>query len=214
MKKVVLVVLGVSFFTPVMAENAVDMNSEIVRGNTSFDNLYLGIGIGGSFLKTDSNIRRNAKSEADRFIGSAVFGLGKTFRDNYYMGGECLVDFTKTKTRATSVRHINFKTRGITPSLGVRVGYNYVPCNVMFYGKVSAVFPKSTVMYDEHEIFSVSKCSPSFELGAERAFGRFVTRVGAEYVVRSKKTVSIRNRDYTLKSGKGFNIRALVLYSR
>lgn len=216
MKKVVLVFFGVSFFAPVVAEDAVVIDSEIVRAqeNSSFGNLYLGAGVGGSFLKTDLTAPQTAKSQADRFIGSVVFGGGKTFRDNYYVGGECLLDFAKTKTRPTSVGDVYIKTRGATPSLGVRIGYNYVPYNMMFYSKMSAVFPKSTVVRHEQEACSVSKCTPSFELGTEKAFGRFVTRAGVEYTLRAKKTVSVENINCTLKSGKGFNIRVLVLYSR
>ena len=218
MKKVVFVVFGVSVLAPVFAEDAVVVNSEIVENNEQknipFDNLYLGIGVGGSFLKNETTVEERIKLNTDRFIGSAVFGVGKTFQDCYYVGCEGLVDFAKTKTQTTPVPHVSFKTRGVTPSFGLRLGYQYLPWNAMVYGKVSAVFPKVTVICDDVANVSISKATPSFELGIEKACGQFAARFGVEYVVRTKKTITVENVDYDVKSGKGFNIRAMIIYTR
>ena len=218
MKKVVFVVFGVFVLAPVFAEDAVIINSEIVenneRKNTSFDNLYLGIGVGGSFLKNETTMGERVKLNTDRFIGSAVFGVGKTFQDCYYVGCEGLVDFSKTKTQTTLIPHVSFKTRGVTPSFGFRLGYQYLPWNAMVYGKVSAVFPKVTVVCNNMTSMSISKATPSFELGVEKACGQFAARFGVEYVVRAKKTITVENMGYDVKSGKGFNVRAMIIYTR
>ncbi|MBO4405706.1 MAG: hypothetical protein J5821_03160, partial [Alphaproteobacteria bacterium] len=101
MKKVML---GAAVCAMAFSANAEEVVVEEAAVRTSaFSSIYGGLGIGGSFLKSDAadyfdkDGNHHDKAKANRFMGSFVLGGGKVFRNNVYVGGEFLADFMKNK---------------------------------------------------------------------------------------------------------------------
>jgi opacity protein-like surface antigen len=189
--------------------------------NCSFDGLYGGVGVGGSFLKgkVSANDKSSGDKNCNRFIGSLVLGGGKAFKEKFYVGGEVLCDFTGSKKNEFKVDtgvgavgnvDVSLKHSGIAPEFGLRFGV-VVKRNWLLYGKVAGSFNKLTCKIDKVNVDeSVSKLAPALALGVERAFcKKFSARLEGEYVFGTKKTEDVCK----LENKGGFKVRALVVYN-
>ena len=179
---------------------------------------YAALGIGGSFLKCeikDKNTGNNVFSKnTNRFIGTVGLGYGKVFKDKFYIGLEALLDFTKNKKWGMdngdgTTTHL--ESKGLFPSVGLRLGYVVPKYNTMVYLKVSGSYSQMEGWSDDDpEKEKVSKIAPSLALGVEKAFGkRFTARLEGDYRFKSKKT----EENAELKAHEGFTVRALVSYN-
>ncbi len=126
MKKVMLSAAVCAMAFSANADVSEEVVVEETAQTSDFNSFYFGAGIGGSFLKSDdieiwkeaslvargvnvtgqgiepTDFTRYKETEefsvkANRFVGSLVFGAGKVFSNNVYVGAEFLVDITKNK---------------------------------------------------------------------------------------------------------------------
>ncbi|MBO6055663.1 MAG: hypothetical protein J6P84_01605 [Alphaproteobacteria bacterium] len=127
MKKVMLSAAVCAMAFSANADVSEEVVVEETAQTSDFNSFYFGAGIGGSFLKSDDieilkeaslvargvNVRpgqdieptgfagykktRKFGVKANRLVGSLVFGAGKVFSNNVYVGAEFLVDITKNK---------------------------------------------------------------------------------------------------------------------
>lgn len=207
MKKVILsAAMGLAMFSA-SAEDVVVAAANDAATEAAFDGMYFGLGLGGSFLKAKEDVTiqgvttRVFDKKSNSFIGSAVFGGGKTFKDKFYVGAETMLDFGKSTIKIGAGKAD--LRRFVTPELAARIGY--VNTNTMFYGKVGAVFAKIGVK---------NKVLPALGLGVERAFcKKFSARLEGEYVFPAKFDNKIGNDGFKTRAGNGFNVRALVSYN-
>jgi opacity protein-like surface antigen len=140
-----------------------------------------------------------------------VLGGGRTFCNNFYFGGEGLLDFTRTSNKEVKLSDgsttAKVKTRGATPELALRLGY--VTKGWMFYAKPAVLFPKVTYKI-AGEDKSICKTGYSVALGLDKSFcKKFSARLEGEYVFRRNKEWGT----HKARVGDGFNIRALCSYS-
>ena len=219
MKKIALMALALAMTSASFAEDVVVSEEAAPAYENAFDTFYFGLGIGGSFVKYDGassemrdlDIKLNEK--CNRFIGSAVIGAGKTFKQKFYAGAEILMDFTKSKTKTVEkqVAGRNIKAegkfQGITPQFAIRLGY-VNPCwNTLFYGKMGVAYNKGygTVSGFDKK-FDEKKAGFVLGLGAEKMFcKKFSVRLEGDYNFGSKAN--------GIKFNKGFTVRALVAYN-
>ena len=102
MKKIALAAIAVMTFSAVSAEEEVVVSEQVApAAENAFNAFYLGLGIGGSFIKHEV---KGANEKSNRFIGSVVLGAGKTFKQKFYVGAEALMDFTKSKTKTVKAK--------------------------------------------------------------------------------------------------------------
>ena len=125
-----------------------------------------------------------------------------------------MLDFTKNKkwdldNGDGSTAHL--ESKGLFPSVGLRLGYVVPKYNTMVYLKVSGSYSKLESFSDgDSEKIKVDKIAPSLALGLEKAFGkRFTARLEGDYRFKSKKT----EENAELKAHEGFTVRALVSYN-
>ncbi|MDR0968393.1 MAG: hypothetical protein LBL99_02015 [Holosporaceae bacterium] len=252
MKKIILAgamsVLAISLNVNAADAVAADEGEAV---SCPFDSVYFGLGIGGSFWKNKAeNVILDADAanaqkdfldgnkDANRFIGTVVIGGGKALKGKFYVGAECLVDFTSSKNKDINLnkdianvgrkgeKFGSLKNRGIVPALGLRFGY-VVNNNWLVYVKPSLLFPKTTYKFKdtegkENEIGSLSKAAFSVALGLEKAFcKKFSARLEGEYVFRNNKTFEYKFKDAANADRKlafkgktdGWNIRAICAYN-
>lgn len=218
MKKIALMALALAMTSASFAEDVV-ISEQAAPVENAFDTFYFGLGIGGSFVKYDGandamkqvNVKLNEK--CNRFIGSAVIGAGKTFKQRFYAGAEILMDFTKAKTKTVEKQiaganvKVEGKFQGITPQFAVRLGY-VNPCwNTLFYGKMGVAYNKGygTVAGIDQK-FDEKKAGFVLGLGVEKMFcKKFSARLEGDYNFGNKKN--------GVKFNKGFTVRALVAYN-
>jgi len=212
------------------AANA-DVAEEVVVAGTNqsvFSSVYAGLGIGGSFLKTDdAEYLKDGKTEkttpkANRFIGSFVLGAGKVFKNNVYAGAEFLMDFTKNKKVDIEGDDLFFpgvqdkleiKFGGFVPQLNLKAGYVFKN-NTLAYAKLGCAwtklsaktFVKSGSNVIEGPGRSKTKASVVLGLGAEKAFcKKFSAALEGDY--------NFGWKDGGVRANKGWNVRALVKYN-
>lgn len=197
--------------------------------NCPFCGVYVTLGAGGSFLKNkiDGNIGINnaapnvktPNKDLNRVIGVLGLGGGKVFKENFYVGGEVLCDFSSSKEKnlgittadgnpAVADDTVKVKTSAVVPSIGLRLGYFNKNADLLFYAKAAASYTsttfKSHIGQNDYET-KVSKFAPAVGLGIEKAFGKkFSGRLEGEYRFKSSKEA--------YKSASGVNVRALVAY--
>ncbi len=232
MKKIALMAATLATANFAFAEDVVVTEEAAPAYENAFDTFYFGLGMGGSFVKYDGSVDIKGNNSVklnkrcNRFIGSAVIGAGKTFRQNFYVGAEFLMDFTKSKTKEiTSDIKIgndngkataNCKYQGFTPQFDVRFGYVNPSLNALFYGKAGIVYNKykGTLDYKAGDDaankgsleISGHKMGFVLGLGAEKMFcKKFSGRLEGDYNFGGKKD--------GIKFNKGFTIRALVAYN-
>lgn len=165
----------------VAANEEVKANEDVViedavEGNTTsnaFNSVYLGLGIGGSFLKhSTETIEKVPEADptkwtygthspkANRVMGTLVAGAGKTFNDHFYFGGDVMLDIMKSKKKSYEYKpdiaagvlngdpNITFreqtKCKGFAGNIGVRFGY-VSNSDVLTYFKIGGAFNKATV---------------------------------------------------------------------
>ena len=126
MKKVMLSAAVCAMAFSANADVSEEVVVEEAAQTSDFNSFYFGAGIGGSFLKSDDiellkeatlvargvNVTGQGieptyfagytgtekfSVKANRLVGSLVFGAGKVFSNNVYVGAEFLVDITKNK---------------------------------------------------------------------------------------------------------------------
>lgn len=186
--------------------------------SSSFDSVYAGLGIGGSFLKSthDDKILGSEISDtkANRFIGSFVLGGGKVFSNKIYLGGEFLVDFTKNKKKEYSFNNVHsadVSMKGFIPQINIKVGYAFRK-DVLAYAKLGCAWAKASVynVLEKKEIISKTKASFILGLGAEKMFcKKFSAAVEGDYNFGWKNKVINKNSRFN----KGWTVRALVKYN-
>lgn len=180
-----------------------------VNASSDFDSVYVGAGIGGSFLKTTADDVDSMK--ANRFMGSLVIGGGKVFKNNAYLGGEVLLDCMKNrkKTYESVARDANIQMKGYIPQVDVKLGYA-ARNDVLGYGKFGCAWSKISFNDGRNDR---SKNKPSFVLGAgaEKIFcKKFSTAIEADYNFGFKvDNDNIKN----IKANKGWTVRALAKYN-
>ncbi|MDR1375372.1 MAG: porin family protein [Holosporaceae bacterium] len=180
----------------------------------AFDSVYLGLGIGGSFLKVKAEpAPAHGDGKSNRFIGTVFVGAGKTFKKKFYVGPELMLDFTKNKTHGDySNTGDGTRHNGVAPQFGLRIG-GIVKNSWLVYLKVAGVHSKASGKFSGTEL-SCSKVSPALALGVEKAFcKKFSARLEGEYVFNANKTSKVNDTDCKIKNEGGFNIRALVAYN-
>lgn len=189
--------------------------------DTSFDGLFLGLGLGGSFYKNKITLEDGdaPKQKVDRVIGTVLLGGGRVVNDTVYVGVDVLADFAKKKNKEIATGEnaeedagvVTVKNEAFSPSVGLRFGYVRADWNSMFYFRVSGV--RTAVSYrdgDGHKIGSCHKIAPAFALGWEKQFSnKLSSRLEVEYKVAAKKTVTDQIK---LKNNRGFNVRLLCTY--
>ncbi|MDR2067946.1 MAG: hypothetical protein LBP41_03085 [Holosporaceae bacterium] len=229
MKKIVFAATAfLSYAATLAAEDvavtAVDEGSPSCQ--CAFDSVYLGLGVGGSFLKAKAEAKAEAEGisgskNVNRFIGSVLIGGGKTFK-KFYVGAEGLLDFSKSKDNyfekdVSGVKVSgNLKSDGVSAQLGIRLGAVIKDSWLVFF-KVAGVHDKVTLKTGERE-GSCSKIAPALSLGVEKLFcKKFSARLEGQYVFKADKTakflVADREVDVKVKNDGGFVIRALVAYN-
>ena len=213
MKKVML---GAAVCAMAFSANAEEVVVEEAAVRTSaFSSIYGGLGIGGSFLKSDADYfdkdgNHHDKMKANRFMGSFVLGGGKVFRNNVYVGGEFLADFMKNKKFEVynkSKKHTDdFSMKGFIPQLSAKVGYAFKN-DTLVYGKLGCAWSKVSLYdLDSKEGGSETKSSVVLGLGAEKAFcKKFSTALEGDY------NFGWKFRDE--RHNKGWTVRALVKYN-
>lgn len=169
MKKIILLGLsGVMVASAVMAEDVLEQDNQeqIVVEKSPFDGIYLGAGIGGSFLQNKANGIMK-KQNVNRFIGDIYAGYGKVINEKLYLGVEALIEIssakkndaeltadarTKIESSVTSPTgpitdkkiSVEVKNKAVAPELALKVGY--VAGNNMFYAKGGLSFPRTEVV--------------------------------------------------------------------
>ena len=237
MKKILLsAAMGSLFFTANADQTVVTAHEEpaiVVEQapevcECAFGGIYLGLGMGGSFLKNDSygkigTTEVKGNNNVNRFIGTVVLGGGKVFSEKFYLGLEGMMDFTKSEKKTFKTGNADVfeqKNSGFLPSIGIRFGYVYNTW--LIYGKVSASYAsveaKERLTANNAKIASANKFAPALALGVEKAFcKKFTARLEGEYRFESKKnfTETYAGQAITgsVKGNKGFTVRALVAYN-
>ena len=208
MKKIVMLAALGMFTFAVNAEEVVVSDEVVEACDSVFGGAYLGLGLGGSFTKykvVDDSVKNN------RFIGTVALGAGKVFKGKFYAGAEGMLDFGKSKTKASS-KHADAKVAfsSIVPQIGVRLGYVYADWNTLFYAKVAGAFNRTKIFNGDNLAAKKTKFAPVVALGVEKMFcKKFTTRLEGEYNFGRKMTVN----DANFKCNKGFTVRALVAYN-
>ena len=214
MKKVML---GAAVCAMAFSANAEDVVVVESARTSAFNSIYAGAGIGGSFLKSDSEARyfdkdgnHQDKMKANRFIGSFVLGGGKVFSNNVYAGAELLMDWGKNKKFEIydkSKKHTDdFSMKGFIPQIDAKVGYVFKN-DALVYGKLGCAWSKVSG-YDrsKDETSSKTKASVVLGLGAEKAFcKKFSTALEGDYNFGWKED--------GFRFNKGWTVRALVKYN-
>lgn len=233
MKKILLsAAVGSLFFTANADQTVVTAHEEpaiVVEQapevcECPFGGLYLGLGIGGSFLQNNGSVTTNGAAyqkmdnNVNRFIGTIALGGGKVFNEKFYLGLEGMMDFTKSENKRIANNTFKIKNTAVIPSIGLRLGYVY-NC-WLIYGKVSAshASTEATVVANNVKLGSAKKFAPALALGVEKAFcKKFTARLEGEYRFESKKdfneTIGGTNYIGSVKGNKGFTVRALVAYN-
>ncbi len=216
MKKIALMAAAFAMTSASFAEEAVVVEETAPAYENAFDTFYFGLGMGGSFVKYDAKIGENKFNEkANRFIGSAVLGAGKTFKQKFYVGAEILADFTKAKTKKVLKDQFEVKYQGITPQFDIRLGY-VNPCwNTLFYGKVGVAYNKAKARHiADNKEYSKNKAGFVLGLGAEKMFcKKFSVRLEGDYNFGGKYKNEDNNVKTDVKFNKGFTARAIVVYN-
>ena len=206
MKKVML---SAAVCAMAFSVNAKDVEEAAVC-TSAFNSIYAGLGIGGSFLKTDGSYKNDKgeekKFKANRFMGSFVLGAGKVFNNRVYLGGEFLADFMKNKKWEDASNGDNWQSKGFIPQIDAKIGYAFKN-DSLIYGKLGCAWSKISE-YDKSEDKSDSKTKAAFVLG-----------LGAEKAFCKKFSVALEG-DYNFgwkwddaRCNKGWSVRALVKYN-
>ncbi len=176
---------------------------------SAFSSIYAGLGIGGSFLKTDLEMFgiNVLSKKANRFIGSFVLGAGKVFSNNFYVGGEFLMDFTKNKK--FEYDNGDAQMKGFIPQVDLKFGYVFKN-DVLAYAKLGGAWSKvSAYAKSTDKTYSKSKLSFVVGLGVEKAFcKKFSAAVEGDYNFGFKDGDIIK-----VTCNKGWTVRALVKYN-
>ena len=218
MKRMLMVGIAGAFVFAAGAEDIV-AEDEAVETASSFDRVYFGLGLGGSFLK--NTVERNdsgtlesfEKQKVNRFMGNVAFGGSKVFGEKFYLGGEIFLDLAKSQKKDLKYNGAKLgeaESRGTVFGIGIPFGYTINEWLV--YLKPAISFPKVTGKDNSNkEVGSVSKAAWSIALGVEKPFcQKFSGRLEGEYRFKASKTF---DGNVKIKTGDGFNIRAIVAYS-
>jgi hypothetical protein len=226
MKKIAFAATAFLSYAAALASEATTVvnEEEVAPCGCAFDSVYLGLGIGGSFLKSKVEVDKDSKStNVNRFIGSVLLGAGKTFK-KFYIGAEGLLDFTKSKSSEDSHKDKDsgkevkgtLRNSGVSPQFGIRLGV-VIKDNWLLFFKVAGVYDKVKLKVGDRE-GSCSKITPALSLGIERSFcKKFSARLEGQYVFGASKTAKFnigdKEKDVKIKNDGGFIIRALCAYN-
>ena len=187
---------------------------------SDFDGLYTGIGIGASFLESDTPETNNVnatihgkneagqvvrigtfkgtgslsgnKEKANRVVGSLAIGGGKVFSDRVYVGAEVLADFTNNKK--VGDWNTNFSMKGFIPQVNAKVGCVFGQ-DTMAYGKFGCALSRvsqerSFIKKLDSEVAGTVVPDKSSERKTS-----FILGMGAEKVFRNK-VAAVLEADY------------------
>ncbi len=203
MKKVIL---GIAICSMAFSVSAKDVDAEQVVQDGLFDGIYAGLGIGGSFLKTDGVLPvedickdMGVDAEADRFSGSVVIGGGKVI-NKVYGGFEVLFDIAKNKDKSWNVtipQETNLKEhkcdyqvgmKGIFPQVNLKAGYSFTHDTVV-YGKLGCAWSKVSLDYNHADGNATS--DPASSDSSSKTKASIVLGVGAEKIFSNKFSTSL-----------------------
>lgn len=188
MKKVMIVLaFGVFTSNAVIADNLVEQNGETDSG--VFDGLYVGAGIGGSFLKNkghtkttdvtdpenitdvDAGIGNIKTSSVNRFVGNVFVGYGKAIKGKFYLGGELLLELTESKTKAVTKDNgeaFTFDFTGVNYTVKAK-NYGFVPELTLKAGYVTGnnmFYAKAGILRSETSLFLTGDNKTEVEMKA------------------------------------------------
>lgn len=208
------------------ADVADDIVVADVIESSAFDSVYAGLGIGGSFLKSSTDITwqdlgdvstsKLSDTKANRFIGSFVLGAGKVFNNKVYLGGEFLVDFTKNKKKEykeNDVHYADLSMKGFIPQVVVKAGYAFRK-DVLAYVKLGCAWTKASIYHVQADkTYSKTKASFVLGLGGEKVFcKKFSAAIEGDYNFGWKTKFSDDIKKDS-RCNKGWTVRALVKYN-
>jgi hypothetical protein len=183
-----------------------------------FDGCYFALGASfgslenGGYKEHGGSKVRMDKQSVDSAKGVTVFGGGKALGEMFYVGGEFLVDFGKSRigdAKYGGRKDGSIRNRGIVPALAVRPGFT--KGEYLFFAKLGASFP-NVILRDasNKEVGTTSKPLCSIGIGIERSISKkFSGRFEIERVASCKKTFG----ESSIESSGWFNVRALIAYN-
>lgn len=206
-------IVNVSADTTVITAHEEPTVVEPVEENclSDFGGVNFILGVGGSFLNVKAEDRVKISKDVNRFIGVIGLGGGKVFKNEFYVGGEALFDFTKEEKYDVSGVLAEMKSGGFFSSVGLRVGYVVPQYGLMTYFRVAGSHSKASgKVKASGEKLECSKIVPTLALGIEKAFcKKFTARLEGEYRFKATKS----DKGVKLTANNGFNVRALISYN-
>lgn len=180
---------------------------------------YVGVGAGYQYTKGEVQLDDNLKSEVLPGVLGAVdahgfslaksnvgkvgavlaVGYGDTFGGNYYVGGEVSLDVagSKSRTRYSGVPYESdtvLKTRGIIPTVALRLG-GFVPAiDCLAYAKLGFTFLNNKFKNNQGfpgQDFGSQKITPIVGIGLEKMIGDGCSlKIDADYRFPANKKKS------------------------
>ena len=229
MRKVLISLIALSVPAGAFAIEGNSAKIKVVNKKAGiFDGFYLGGGLGLNFVRYDSyrlglggdlalekgNIASYDDQKVNRPMLSFVFGYGKSFYQNVYVGVEGLIDIAPNKTKSVKVNGKEVidvahdsdggyaKYKGLSAQLGVRLGYVFNQANTMIFVRPAASF------FNEMELWSDARRTrqgPDKKLNGHPRKVAFSFAVGAETKVNDNLSVRIEaervcKRSFTVDS--------------
>lgn len=191
----VLTAISVSFASTYASESN-DSSLEIVSDSSAeaevasglFNNAYLAYGTGGSFL-------HSGDAKFNRWMGVVGLGVGHAF-NKLYVGGECLLDIMRSKSKENE----GVRSNGLHPQVTLKAGWIGGDAT-LFYGKVGGMHSKGKYYGNDK-----SKFSSLIGGGIYRAFNaKYGAGVEADYSTGFKENGK--------KVNQGWNLRVLLHYN-
>lgn len=205
------VISGIAICAMAFSVSAKDVDVEQVVQDSLFDGIYAGLGIGGSFLKTDGvlpleNVYEDISvdADADRFSGSVVVGAGKVI-NKVYGGFEVLFDIAKNKNKGWSVKipasgsegatpieehncDCQVGMKGFFPQVNLKAGYSFTHDTIV-YGKLGCAWSKVSLDYNHAAGNATS--DPASSGSSSKTKASIVLGVGAEKVFNNRFSTSL-----------------------
>lgn len=193
MKKITISLVLAAMSVSTAFCDSLDNNEEISSSESSaYDALYVGAGVGGSFLKYEDDGDGSAK--ANRVTGVVVLGGGKDI-NGVYLGAEGEYDFaSKKKDKGCNFQRAHPKLFGV---------FGKIIRDWLVYGKAGVAFNKEDLDYNG-VIASKSKTGFVAGLGVRKVVNNVAFGVAGDYNFGSKND--------GIKFNKGFSVNVHAMY--
>ncbi len=150
---------------------------------------------------TDSSGYNMGEGRVGKIGGTVLAGYGDFLFDNFYVGGELTLDISGNKNSKKDsnpngdedYRATNVKTRGIIPTLALRLGGYVSEIDSLIYARVgcTAMHNKFESEFFKDQDVTNKKITPILGLGIEKnIFDSFSLRLEYDYRFSSDKTKS------------------------